>query len=453
MTLFERVGTAPTTRRSPMPVVWLCLAVTVLDGLDLTMYGTVVPSLLKLKQWGLDAATVGLIGSLSLLGMLVGAAVSGSLADIIGRRPIILMCVASFSIFTTLCAVAPNAEAFGIFRFIAGVGFGGALPSTIALTQDYVPPKRKQFYNGFIQVGFPVGGIVGALLAIVLIPSFGWRAVFLLGGILALILFPVVYFLLPESVTYLARRGRISDAETLAARYGVESIPVPATKVDEVKRNRTEAIRQLFQPGFRLASLLFPLITFFGLMISYGFNTWLPQILVANGYGFASGVSFLLAFYIGDIFGMLGLTALAEKYGPRSVIGVSFFICAVAAICLVLKLPAFAIVLLVFLVGVFCTAQTAVSGFAGIYYPASARGTALGWDVGVGRLGGVCGPLIIGAVIGAGFSASTAFYLFAIAGVVAFVLTILVPRTGVCDRKPVAQRAPAKESQAAPDLT
>ncbi|KAA9156748.1 aromatic acid/H+ symport family MFS transporter [Amycolatopsis acidicola] len=411
MTLFAR----PTTTRGALGVVWLCLAVTVLDGLDLTMYGTAVPSLVKSHQWGLDSAMIGLVGSLSLLGMLIGAAVSGSLADIVGRRPVILACVASFSVFTVLCAVAPNAELFGVFRFVAGLGFGGALPSTIALTQDYVPPQRKQFFNGFIQLGFPIGGIVGALLALVLIPAFGWRSVFAFGGILALVLFPVVFFLLPESTTYLANRGRTR------------------TRV-----NRTEAIRQLFRPGFRLASLLFPLITFCGLMISYGMTTWLPQILVANGYGFASGLSFLLAFYLGDVVGMLGVTALAERFSPRKVIGLSFFICGLAAIFLVLRLPAFAIVLLVFGVGVFCTAQTAVSGFAGIYYPASARGTALGWDVGIGRLGGVCGPLIIGAVIGAGFSASTAFLLFAVAGVLACVLTVAVPRTGVCDGAPAS---------------
>lgn len=418
MALFEGVMSAPDTHRRAMLVPWLCLAVTTLDGLDLTMYGTVVPSLVKLHQWGLGAGTLGLIGSLSLAGMAVGATVSGSLADMVGRRPIIIGCVACFAVFTGLCAVAPNAETFGLLRFLAGIGFGGAMPSTIALTQDYVRPGRKQFYNGFIQVGFCIGGIVGAAAAIAMIPAFGWQSIFALGGILALLLLPVVFFLLPESVSHPARK-------TGGTRQNGVSAPP----------RRSESIRRVFQPGFRLASMMFPVIAFFGLLISYGMTTWLPQILVSKGYGFASGMSFLIAYFVGGGIGMLVVSALAERFGSRTVISVAFLACTLSIFCLVLQPPTAVIVLLVFLVGFFITATTVVYGFVGIYYPADARGSAVGLSVGLGRLGGVCGPIVTGAVVGAGVSKSSAFYLFAFAAVLASIAVAAIPRTGVSDRQ------------------
>jgi MFS transporter, AAHS family, benzoate transport protein len=455
MTLLEGAPGAGATRRGAVwVVVWLCLAVTIMDGLDLSMYGTVVPSLLKSREWGLDAGSVGLIGSLSLLGMLIGAAVAGGIADIVGRRPVILTCVASFAVFTGACAVAPSAVAFGALRFLAGLGLGGALPGTIALVQDYVRPDRRQFFNGVSQLGFPIGGVVGALVAIELIPALGWRSIFALGGLLGLVLFPVVFFLLPESVGYLARRGRTTEANALAAWYGVQDVPTATIATDEMRPSRTEAIRQLFQPGFRLASLLFPVISSFALFIFFGLATYLPQILVSNGYGFAAGMTFLVAFYLGEVVGGLGLTALAERFGSRTVIGSTFFAGAVALISLVLHLPTVVVIVLVFLVGVFSMPQTLVSGFVGIYYPGGARGSALSLDIGIGRVGGMVGPIIVGAVIGAGFAETAVFGLFAIVSVVAVPLVSLVPRTGVSDRRPRAStrsKAVAADAQTPQD--
>jgi MFS transporter, AAHS family, benzoate transport protein len=444
----------PGRRGAVWVVVSLCLAVTIMDGLDLSMYGTVVPSLLKSREWGLDPGRVGLVGSLSLLGMLIGAAIAGGIADIVGRRPVILTCVASFAVFTGLCAVAPNAVAFGALRFMAGLGLGGALPATTALVQDYVRPDRRQFFTGVSQLGFPIGGVVGALVAIELIPALGWRSIFALGGLLGLILLPAVFVLLPESVGYLASHGRTTEANALAAWYRVRDVPTIAS--DAKRPSRTEAIRQLFQPGFRLASLLFPIISSFGLFIFFGLATYLPQILVSNGYGFAAGMTFLVTFYLGEVVGGLALTALAERFGSRTVIGSTFFASAVALICLMLHLPSVVAIVLVFLVGIFSMHQTLLSGFVGNYYPGAARGSALSLDIGIGRVGGMVGPIIVGAVIGTGVAGSAVFGLFAIVSVVAVPLVSLVPRTGISDRSPRAStrsKALAADAQTSQDIS
>lgn len=426
-------------------VVLTCLAVTILDGIDLLMFGAVLPTLLQNQEWGMSTVEAGLIGSLSLFGMMLGAMLAGYLTDVVGRRPIVLACVASFSVFTGLCALAPNLELFAAFRLVAGFGFGGALPTVIALTMEYVRIERRQFYNGVIQTGFPVGGAVIAVLAIVVIPSFGWRSLFAAAGVIGIVLLAVAYRNLPESLAFLVARGRTEEARTLAERYDLgrsaeSAIAVQASGSSTPAGGRS-ALRTLFVPGLRLATVLFLLISFCGLLVSYGMNTWIPQILRSTGYDLGSALTFLLAFNIGSAIGMVVLTGLADRFGSRRVVATGFLLGAVAVATLTSG-PAQAVVFaLVLLIGFCASSQTAVYGFAGIFYPAAARGTVLGLCAGLGRLGGVAGPIMVGIVMATPAGATGAFWAFAVVGSVAGLLVALVPRTGLADRRVVEQPA------------
>ncbi|ALL78203.1 MFS transporter [Pseudonocardia sp. EC080610-09] len=428
-------------------VVSTCLAVTVLDGVDLLMFGAVLPVLLQDQVWGMTTVEAGLIGSVSLFGMMIGAMLAGCLTDIVGRRPIVLGCVASFSVFTGLCALAPSLEVFAILRFLAGLGFGGALPTVIALTMEYVRIERRQFYNGVVQTGFPIGGALVSVIAIVVIPVFGWQSLFAAAGLVGIVLFVVAYRNLPESMAFLVARGRADEAAELARRYEVGvaaesglAVRQGATAGDE----RRSAFRLLSAPGFRVAAVLFPLISFFGLLVSYGMNTWIPQILRTTGYDLGSALSFMLAFNLGSAVGMVVLTGLADRFGSRRVISTGFLAGAAAVAALTLG-PAQGVVFgLVLLIGFCASSQSAVYGFAGVYYPAAARGTVLGLCTGLGRLGGVAGPIMVGIVIAAPAGATGVFWAFTAVGLVAAVLVALVPRTGLTDRpRPVVDDGPA----------
>jgi AAHS family benzoate transporter-like MFS transporter len=407
------------------------LAITILDGVDLIMFGAVLPTLLELEQWGITTSSAGLIGSLSLFGMMAGAMLAGYITDRIGRRPVVLACIVSFSLFTGLCAIAPNLEMFGLFRLLAGLGFGGALPTLIALTQEYVKVDRRQFYNGVIQTGFPIGGCVVAIAAIFMIPAFGWKSMFAVGGLLGVVLFVVAYRNLPESIAFLASKGRHDEARELAQRYSIVSGAESGMALEKSRSGSTgspSGLRTLFAPGYRIATIMFPLITFFGLLVSYGMNTWIPQMLRSSGYDLGSALTFLLAFNIGSGFGMVVITGLADRLGSRPVISVSFVFGALAVSALTLQ-PAQALVFgLVLLIGFCASSTTGVYGFVGVFYPAAARGTALGLAVGLGRLGGVCGPILTGMIMSSALGADWAFYAFAFAGVAAAVLVSLVPR-------------------------
>ncbi|OLL83926.1 aromatic acid transporter protein, MFS superfamily [Pseudonocardia sp. Ae263_Ps1] len=340
-----------------------CLAVTIIDGIDLLMFGAVLPTLLERGEWGITAVSAGLVGSLSLFGMMIGATVAGYLTDIVGRRPIVLGCVALFSVFTGVCAIAQSLEMFAIFRFLAGLGFGGALPTVIALTMEYVRIERRQFANGLIQTGFPVGGAIISVVAIFAIPAFGWHALFAAAAVIGLVLFVVAYRNLPESMAFLVARGRVDEARALAERYdvgdGAES-SIALAQADAGAVERRSALRSMFVPGLRVAVVLFPVISFFGLLVSYGMNTWIPQILRSTGYDLGSALSFLLAFNIGSAIGMVVLTGLADRIGSRRVISSGFVLGALAVAVLILG-PAQAVVFTLVLVIGFCaSSQTAV---------------------------------------------------------------------------------------------
>ncbi|MFC0449594.1 MFS transporter [Rhodococcus jostii] len=412
-------------------VVLTCLAITILDGVDLIMFGAVLPTLLETKQWGITTASAGLIGSLSLFGMMAGAMLAGYITDRIGRRPVVLACIASFSLFTGLCSLAPNLEAFGLFRLIAGLGFGGALPTLIALTQEYVKVDRRQFYNGVIQTGFPIGGVLVSIAAIFMIPAFGWKSMFAAGGILGVALFVIAFRHLPESIAFLTSKGRHDEARALADRYAIDDGAESGMALGRSRSADTETmsgLKLLLAPGYRIATIMFPLITFFGLLVSYGMNTWIPQMLRSSGYDLGSALAFLLAFNLGSGIGMVVITGLADRLGSRPVISVSFIGGALAVAALTLQ-PAQALVFgLVLLIGFCASSTTAVYGFVGVFYPAAARGTALGLAVGLGRLGGVVGPILTGLIMSSALGATWAYYAFAIAGVAAAVLVASVPR-------------------------
>jgi MFS transporter, AAHS family, benzoate transport protein len=428
-------------------VVLTCLAVTVLDGIDLLMFGAVLPTLLQDQVWGMTAVEAGLIGSLSLFGMMIGAMLAGYLTDIVGRRPIVLACVALFSVFTGLCALSQNLEMFAIFRLLAGLGFGGALPTVIALTMEYVRLERRQFYNGVIQTGFPIGGAIISVVAIFVIPAFGWHSLFAAAAIIGIGLFVVAYRNLPESLAFLVARGRVEEARALAARYDIgddAESAIALRAASEARPEKKSAFKTLFVPGLRVAAIMFPLISFFGLLVSYGMNTWIPQILRTTGYDLGSALSFMLAFNIGSAIGMVVLTGLADRFGSRRVISTGFIVGAAAVATLVLA-PAQALVFTLVLVIGFCaSSQTAVYGFAGVFFPPAARGTVLGLCTGLGRLGGVVGPIMVGLVISTSAGATGVFWAFAGVGLAAALLVALVPRTGLSDRR----RAPAVVEEA-----
>lgn len=251
-------------------VLPLCWTAVLLDGFDLVVLGTVIPSLLQEKL--LTTASASAVSTAGLVGMMLGALIIGTITDVIGRRKVMIYAVAGFSVFTLACAFAPDATTFGILRFLAGLGLGGCLPTAIALVNE-ARPQQGGRATTLIMTGYHVGAVITALLGIVLIPQLGWRSLFVVGALPALVLIPLMVKNLPETVT---RRA-------------------PAL----------EAVGSLFKPGLRKATIAFWVASFMGLLLVYGLNTWLPQIMRSAGYELGTALALLLTLNIGAVIGLL----------------------------------------------------------------------------------------------------------------------------------------------------
>ena len=399
-------------------VLLLCMTVIIIDGADVVIYGTALPSLLDYKPWAMSTQTAGAIGSYALIGLLLGALMSGYFSDRFGRRRPIIVYTILFSLLTAMCSVATSATMFGVTRFLVGLALGGVLPMAVTLALDYAPPDRKNFFNGTAMMGYPLGSLLIPLVAIVVLPSLGFRALFLIAGLIGIAIVPILLWKLPESLQFLVATGRVDEARRLSDQLGVElgesTIAQAVAKPEPYLRR----VRAMFTVDLR-TTILIPLAGFFGVLLATGLTTWLPQLLRDAGYSLGSSLAFLMAMNIGQIIGQLVLSRIADRVGARNTIAAAFAGAAVCIFGMSFELPGGTIYALVLAAGFGAlTAQAMLYGFGGILYPTETRGTAVGWVMGISRIGGVFGP-IAGALLLSLSGSAAAFYGFAVAGLCA----------------------------------
>ena len=397
-------------RRSVAWVVFLSAAALVFDGYDLVVYGTVVPVLLAdpAHLGTVTPAQAGTLGSYALVGVLVGALAAGAVGDRIGRRKVMLVNLAWFSIGMAVTATTQSVATFGLFRFFTGIGVGALVATVGALVAEFAPPGQRNRYNAIVYSGVPAGGVLAALTAIALGDSIGWRGLFWIGALPIVVLLPLAIRFLPESPKWLVARGRIADAEAVSARTGIP-VPAPEPVVEDKVGFPALASRR-----FAFPTALLGLMSFAGLLLTYGLNTWLPQIMGEQGYGKNHALTFLLVLNLAAIGGGLLASYVADRVGAKRVVASTFVLAALSLAVLPLSMPAAVLFLAVGLAGVGTIGtQVLIYGLVSNYYPTNARAAGVAWCAGFGRLGGIVGPIIGGVLVGAGVGGSTAFQLFA----------------------------------------
>ncbi|MFD5091485.1 MFS transporter [Amycolatopsis thailandensis] len=383
---------SPATARSwVVPLAWTAV---LLDGFDLVVLGTVLPALLRDHVWGLTPGTASVISTFGLIGMTIGALAIGTITDLIGRRKALIIAVTAFSAFTALCALSPSAFVFGLLRFLAGLGLGGCLPTAIALVTEYARKGKGGSATTTVMTGYHVGAVLTALLGIWLIQPLGWRAMFVAGALPALVLVPLMIKYLPESESF--ERARETQA-----------------------KSATDVVGGLFRGGLLRATIAFWVTSFMGLLLVYGLNTWLPEIMRQAGYPLGAALGLLLTLNLGGVVGLLVAGRVADKAGVRPAVIFWFLGAAVFLALLSVKLPAVGLYVAVFLTGGFVfSAQVLVYAYIGKTYPDAMRATGIGWAAGVGRVGAICGPILGGALLSAGIAYPWGFYAFAAVGAV-----------------------------------
>jgi MFS family permease len=394
----------------------LCWIAVLLDGFDLVVVGTVVPSLLEPEEFALTGTGATAVITIGLVGMMIGALTIGTLTDLVGRRKALIGAVVSFSLFTLLCAFAPNAVVFGILRFLAGVGLGGCLPTAIAMVNEFTRSGRSGRATTTIMTGYHVGAVATAALAIPVIPSLGWRWMFVIGAAPALVLVPLMIARLPESPSYLLAAGRRAEAEEVARRHGLTLEREAGPDVPS-GGGATATVRSLFTGGYARNTLAIGVTSFMGLLLVYGLNNWLPTIMREAGYDLGDSLAFLLVLNVGAIVGLLVAGTVADRIGARVAGMIWFASGAVFLALLSVRLPTAGLYVMCFLTGCFVfSAQVLVYAFTSANNQPAVRATALGWSAGAGRIGAIVGPVVTGALVTAGIAFPWGFYVFAVVG-------------------------------------
>ena len=416
----------PGTARGGRSVLAICLACIVFEGYDLVAYGTALPAILADPRWGLGSAYAGLIASYALVGMLVGSLLAGAVADFSGRRWLVIGSTAWFSAWMAVTAVATSLTVFGLARFMVGVGVGALIPTAAALAVEFAPPGRENTHSAIVWAGYPGGGVLAALLGLLLLEPFGPRSLFWLGVLPLVTVVPLALRFLPESPSFLALRGRHEEAARVARRYGLSLAAAEGAGNEKSGRKGPLA---LFDRGRRTTTVLMGLMSAGGLLLTYGLNTWLPQLMRSSGYALGSALAFLLVLNAGAILVPLFASRAADRIGPQKIVALSFASAAVAISLLSMKLPALGLYVLTFIAGAGTIgAQVLVYGFAATYFPTTCRAAGLAWTASVGRLGGITGPTLAGLLIAAGYGVASNFYVFAAVALFAALCAAIVPR-------------------------
>ena len=389
------------------------------DAMDIGLLSFVLVALAG--EWGLSQGQVGAVISIGLFGMFVGAAASGVLADRYGRRAILMGTLLVYSVATGFTALAWGYGVLLVLRFVTGLGLGGELPVASTLVAEVAPAKQRGRMLVLLESFWAYGWILAALIGYLVIPEYGWRVAFLIGAL------PAFYVLvlrrrLPESPRYLLRKGRHAEAREAAAALGVEYEGTDENQHSESSLSSGTGLGLLWSaPYARRTAMLW--VLWFGMVFSYyGIFTWLPQILATSaGYGLVRSFEFVLIITLAQIPGYFSAAYLVERWGRKPTLVVYLLGSAAAALAFGLRgLGADAsgaeIVLWGSLVSFFnLGAWGVLYGYTPELYPTAARGSGAGWAAGIGRIGGIAGPYLVGLMLGGGtFGPGAVFVVFAV---------------------------------------
>ncbi|WP_085991207.1 MFS transporter [Oceanobacillus senegalensis] len=394
------------------------------DGYDLMVYGSVIPSLID--EWSISSSTAGFIGSLTLIGSLIGNLIFSIFSDKFGRKITIITCVISFSFFTMLCGIAFGPVDFAIYRFIAGLALGGVMPIVIALISDYVPKTVRSMLIGVASTGFAVGGIFVALVGSSIITNIGWEWMFIFGGF-PLLVVPFLIKYLPDSLSFYLKKNNYDRVHSILKKVNPSHVPTndQVFEIDLPKKG-VPAV-ELFKEKRGVSTLAFWVSTFMLLLMVYGLGTWLPQIMVEAGYPLQSSLMFLLALNFGAMFGQVGGGLLADRIGSKKILIGMFLLGAISLTLFGFQFEAVLLYILVGIAGACTTGGQAVNNaYASKFYPGFAKSTGVGWALGMGRFGAIVGPAMGGLLLDLNVPIIINFIMFAIPGILAAIAITFV---------------------------
>ncbi len=410
-------------------VAILCGLVQVCDGYDLNAIAWTAPSLIKI--WGLTPPAFTIAFLWSSIGIMVGALSAGPLGDRFGRKPLLIASLTIFGVASLASAFAGSLGILAFLRFFTGMGIGGGFSGAASLTGDYTPARRRALMIMASFTGAPIGGFVGGqIVALWLLPSFGWQSIYIAGGLFPLILVLAIVLWLPESPRFLLARDWLSARD----RALLQQLDIDATRGQQHPTDIAQGnpIKMLFGKGYALQTVLLWIIYFCSLMNLFLFAYWMPTVLNMIGFTPPQAVFASSMRDFGAIFAVLYLGHLIDRVGPERSLTFHYAAGAlfIGLIALVM-LPYAALLVVTFLAGLtIIGSQTGLNGACGKLYPARMRTTGLGWALGIGRLGGIVAPVLGGYLLSLGMKPPQIFLSACGVAIIAAAATALLAFRG-----------------------
>jgi MFS transporter, AAHS family, 4-hydroxybenzoate transporter len=398
----------------------------VMDGFDVQSIGFVAPALTH--DWHIDPAALGSVFGAGLVGMLLGAMLLSIVSDRVGRRPVLVGSTAFFSLCMLATAVVETPQQLAFLRFLTGLGIGGVLANAVAIASEYSPQRQRASLLMWISCGFTGGAIAGGLISAALIPSAGWRSVFVVGGILPLAIAAVMYRHLPESLLFLSLQKK--DHEKLG-----ELLRRIAPDVDpgrDLDLTRLEDLRgrgsftKLLGDGRAVMTLLLWLVSFTNLLNLFFLANWLPLLSTRMGFNSSTAILMGTTLQLGGFVGAIFLGPLIDRLGYYRVL-VPVFLIAGLAIAGIGQpgLPLALLYFVIFVAGICIVgAQPALNALASTLYPTEIRATGVGWSLGVGRAGAIVGPVVAAQLVALNWSSQSLFLAASIPALLSCVVVI-----------------------------
>lgn len=395
------------------------------DSMDTGLIAFILPVLAK--EWGLAPGQMGLIGSIGLIGMALGAVVSGTIADRIGRKKVFTITVLLYSIASAFCALSWNYQSLLVFRFLVGFGLGGELPVAATLVSEYAPSRVRGRFIVLLESFWGLGWIAAACIAYFFIPLYGWRMAFLIGALPALYVC-LIRLHMPESVRYLLAHGRVGEARqivvSLERQLHVPVAPFVSEK-ETVPVVAKASFRELWKKPFASRTIMLWLV-WFGINFSYyGIFMWLPSLVFQQGFTVVKTFEYVLIMTLAQLPGYYCAAWLVDKIGRKYTLSTFLLFSSVASYFFghastAATLMMWGSVMSFFNLGAWGVLYT----YTPEQYPTAIRALGSGWAAGFGRFGGMAAPMMVGALLARNFGFGSVFYMFALVFVAVAVIVL-----------------------------
>ena len=372
-----------------------------MDGFDAQSMGFLVPPISE--ALGISLADFGPVLASALVGLTIGAMLSGPIADRWGRRWPLILSTFAFGVFSIATTQASSVWEFVLFRFLTGLGLGGAIPNVVALASEFAPARLQPILVTTIFAGMPAGALFASVLASLVLPVWGWKAVLFVGGVLPIAIAFILMARLPESIRFLTERGRETAAiHRLLRRIApdLESAPLASPGATDARIDGFP-VAHLFTEGRAGGTVLLWIPFFMNLLILFFVVSWLPALMRQAGMPASAGVSAVLMFSVGGIIGTVSQGRLMKAFGSQRMILIDFGAALVLIIAASSMFSSFALLTAsILLLGAFVQgAQGGLNVLAAAFYPTAIRSTGVGWALGIGRIGSIIGPTLGGALL------------------------------------------------------